>query len=184
MGNASKILQTVCANIDEDVMDPCLRDLLDLVLMTDTSGLLTGEEEVVPKGVAVAVQRETMRQRQLEFLQITGNPIDMQIIGPKGRAAVLRAVSTGIGLEGEQIVPSEDEIEAQQKQAMMAAQMSGMPGASMQPPTPPGAPPAGPPGRRAAGAPPGNNSKPQQQPGPSNDQGPRTNLVGRRTSGA
>jgi len=189
MGNASKILQTVCANIDEDVMNPCLRDLLDLVLMTDTSGLLTGEEEVVPKGVAVAVQRETMRQRQLEFLQITGNPIDMQIIGPKGRAAVLRAVSTGIGLDGEQIVPSEDEMEAQQKQAETIAQMGGMPGASMQPPAPPGgppgAPPGGPPGRRAGGGPkPGNNSQPQQQPGASNDQGPRTNLVGRRTSGA
>src|SRR4029077_12417424 len=67
MGNASKILQTVCANIDRDVMTPLLRSLLDLVLMSDTSGLLTGEEEVMPKGVVVAVQRETLRQRQLEF---------------------------------------------------------------------------------------------------------------------
>lgn len=180
MGNASKILQTVCANVDEDVMNPLLRDLLDLVLMTDTSGLLTGEEEVVPKGVAVAVQRETMRQRQLEFLQITGNPIDMQIIGPKGRATVLRAVSTGIGLDGEQIVPSEDEMEAQQKQAQTIAQAGGMPGAQMQPPPPPGAPPGG--GRRAASAPPQGGGAPPQ-PGPSRDMGPRTNLVGKRVSG-
>jgi hypothetical protein len=189
MGNASKILQTVCANIDDDVMDPLLRDLLDLVLMTDSSGLLTGEEEVVPKGVAVAVQRETMRQRQLEFLQLTGNPIDMQIIGPKGRAAVLRAVSTGIGLDGEEIVPSEDEMEAQQKQAEASAQQQGMPGATQQPPPPPGAPPGGPPGggqRRAAGPPPagpggaGGGQAPQRS---SQDMGPRTNLVGRRTAG-
>jgi hypothetical protein len=183
MGNASKILQTVCANIDDDVMDPLLRDLLDLVLMTDTSGLLTGEEEVVPKGVSVAVQRETMRQRQLEFLQLTGNPIDMQIIGPKGRAAVLRAVSQGIGLDGDEIVPSEDEMEAQQKQAQQMAQQQGMPGATQQPPQapPPGA------GRKAAGAPPagpggaGGGQAPQRS---SQDMGPRTNLVGRRTAGA
>ena len=128
MGNASKILQTVCANIDEDVMNPSLRMLLDIVLMTDTSGLLNGEEQVVPKGVAVAVQRETMRQRQLEFLQLTGNPIDMQIIGPKGRAAVLRSVSSGIGLDGDEIVPSPDQIEAQQNQAAQRAAASGTPG--------------------------------------------------------
>jgi len=186
MGNASKILQTVCANIDSDVMDPSIRDLLDLVLQTDNSGLLTGEEQVQPKGVAVAVQRETMRQRQLEFLQLTANPIDMQIIGPKGRANVLRAVSTGIGLEGESIVPSEDEMEAQQKQAEMLAMMGGMPGAQQQPP---GGPPGGPqkPGQKAAGPPPGGGGGQTQAPGPqtsSQGQGPQTNLVGRRTAGA
>src|SRR5215470_5990932 len=187
MGNASKILQTVCANIDGDVMDPSIRDLLDLVLQTDNSGLLTGEEQVTPKGVAVAVQRETMRQRQLEFLQLTANPIDMQIIGPKGRANVLRAVSTGIGLEGEEIVPSEDQMEAQQKQAEMLAAMGGVPGAQQQPPAPPGGQkPQG--GQKAAGPPPGGGGGGQPQaPGPqtsSQGQGPQTNLVGRRVAGA
>lgn len=180
MGNASKILQTVCANIDGDVIDPSIRDLLDLILMTDSSGLLTGEEQVQPKGVAVAVQRETMRQRQLEFLQLTANPIDMQIIGPKGRANVLRAVSTGIGLDGEEIVPSEDEMETQQKQAELQAQMAGMPGAMQQPPQPPGGQSGGP--RKAAGPPPAGI----QAPGPqtsSQAMGPQTNLVGRRAAG-
>jgi len=184
MGNASKILQTVCANIDQDVVSPSLRMLLDIVLMTDQSGLLSGEEQVVPKGVAVAVQRETMRQRQLEFLQLTANPIDMQIIGPKGRASILRAVSSGIGLEGEEIVPSTDQMEAQQAQAEQMAQMQGKPGAEMQPPPPSpaggGGRPGGgkpPQGQRAAGPPPGN------QPGSSQGQGPQTNLVGRRTAG-
>jgi hypothetical protein len=173
MGNASKILQTVCANVDEDVVNPSLRELLDILLMTDTSGLLTGQEEVVPKGVAVAVQRETLRQRQLEFLQLTGNPIDMQIMGPKGRATVLRAVSKGIGLEGDNIVPSDDEIEAQQEMAKQLAAIQGMPGAHMGAPQAPGE------GQKASGAP------PQQTQGPrsSNAQGPQTNTVGRRVAG-
>lgn len=182
MGNASKILQTVCANIDEDVVNQSIRELLDIVLMTDTSGLLTGQEEVVPKGVAVAVQRETLRQRQLEFLQLTANPIDMQIIGPKGRANVLRAVSTGIGLDGEQIVPSDEEMEAQQQMAQQLAMLQGMPGAHM------GAPPAPGGGQKAAGPPPagaggaGGGQAPQ---GPASSQamGPQTNLVGRRVAG-
>ena len=108
----------------------------------------------MPKGVVVAIQRETQRQRQLEFLQITANPIDMQITGVKGRASVLRAVADGIGLDGEEIVPPEDVIAQQQA------------GAGAPPGAPPGAP-AGAPGEPAApGAPPGA------------PQAPQTNVVG------
>lgn len=128
MGNASKILQTVAGNIDRDVMEPLLTSLFDMLMLTDTSGLLTGEEQVQVMGVQVAVQRETQRARQMEFLQVTANPIDIQITGPKGRAAVLRAVSEGLGLPGEEIVPSDEQLAAQQKAAQAAAQAQGIPG--------------------------------------------------------
>lgn len=170
MGNASKILQTVCANIDGDVMTPMLRMILDIVLMTDRSGMLTGDEDVVPKGVQVALQRETLRQRQLEFLQITANPIDMQIIGPQGRANVLRAVSDGIGLAGEQIVPSAEAVAGQQKQAMSLAAQQGQPGHAMTQP---------PPGKNGSPQQPGQGSQsPKSQQG-----GPQVNAVGPRISG-
>lgn len=122
MANASKILQTVAANIDRDVLDPLLTSLYDVVMMTDDTGLLTGEETVRVMGVTVAIQRETQRSRQLEFLQITANPIDVAIMGPEGRAQVLRTVSEGIGMPGAQIVPPDDVIkERQQAQAQQAA---------------------------------------------------------------
>ena len=128
MGNASKILQTVAANIDRDVMDPLLHGLLDMVLLTDTTDILDGTERLVVKGVAVAMQRETQRSRQLEFLQITGNPIDTQIMGPKGRAAVLRSVAETLGMQGADIVPTTEQIEEQQQQAEALAQNQGIPG--------------------------------------------------------
>lgn len=160
MGNASKILQTVAANIDRDVLDPLLSALYDMVMLTDTSGMLTGEEKVRVLGVSVAVQKETQRARQLEFLQITANPIDAQIVGPKGRAAILRNVATTIGLPGEQIVPSEDELDAQQKMAQAAAEAQAVPGhAGM--------------GDQAAQAQGGQNNT-----GASGDMGPRTNISG------
>ena len=121
MGNASKILQTVAANIDRDILDPLLTNLSDMIMLTDTSGLLTGEENIRVMGVNVAVQRETQRSRQLELLQLTANPIDMQIIGPKGRAAMLRAVSQNVGMDGQEIVPSDDEIKAMQMSQMAQA---------------------------------------------------------------
>lgn len=128
MNNASKVLQTVAANIDRDVFAPLLQQLFDMLMLTDTSGLLSGQEQIKVMGVNVAVQRETQRARQLEFLQITANPIDSQIVGPKGRAAILRAVAGTIGLDGEEIVPSEDDLNQMQQMAAQAAQAQGMPG--------------------------------------------------------
>ena len=128
MGNASKILQTVAANIDRDVLEPLMTMLFDMIMMTDESGVLTGDEKVRVLGVAVAVQKETQRARQMEFLQATANPIDAQIVGPKGRAAILRSVASTLGLPGEEIVPSKDEIEAMEKASVEMANAQGVPG--------------------------------------------------------
>lgn len=147
MGNASKILQTVAANIDRDVMDPLLLNLYDMIMLTDETGILNGDEHIRVMGVNVAQQRETQRQRQLEFLQITANPMDAQIIGIQGRAKILRSISGEIGLDGEGIIPPDDQLAA----SIAQAQNSGVT-------TPP---------QGGGGG----------QPAPQTPQGPRTNTV-------
>ena len=183
MQNTAKILQTVAANIDRDVMQGLLQGLFDMVMMTDETGLLTGEEKIRVLGVNVAQQRETQRARQLEFLQLTANPVDMQIIGPHGRAQVLRQVAKEIGIPGEDIVPSDDAMKKQQEAAQQMAQQQGMLGHSMGQPGPPGGGPQGPPGAVAGPpAPPSGGGRPGMAPGPqgaTGDVGPRLNLVNR-----
>jgi hypothetical protein len=166
MGNASKILQTVASNIDRDVIDPLLRSLMDMVLMTDETGVLSGDEELKVMGVTVAVQKETQRARQLEFLQLTTNPIDAQIMGPGGRAEVLREVASTIGMDGSRVVPSPQDI----KQAQQA----------------PGAPPAQPGTAQGAAAADMTGAAAEAQgsqrggeaTGPTKDMGPRVRLAG------
>jgi hypothetical protein len=126
MGNASKILQTVSANIDRDVLEGLLLQLFDLLMLTDTSGMLTGEEQVTVTGVSVAIQRETLRQRQIEFLTATNNPTDMHIMGLKGRAKVLDAVSQTIGMPGADLVPSDDKLEMMEKQQQQQQASGGI----------------------------------------------------------
>ena len=129
MGNASKILQTVSANIDREIMEPALLQLADLIMLTDTTGLLTGEEKISVQGVQVAIQKETQRQRQVEFLQATNNPTAMHIMGIKGRGVVLRAVSGDLGLPGEQVVPPDEileQMDAQQKQQQQNPQQAAL----------------------------------------------------------
>lgn len=126
MNNSQKILQTVAANVDVDVLKPLLSALYDMVMLTDTTGMLSGGEQVMVNGVNVAIQKETERQKQLQFLQITANPIDSPIVGPLGRARILRAIAQGLGLPDD-IVPDDQTLTEQlnqqkQQQAMMQAQ--------------------------------------------------------------
>lgn len=122
MGNASKVLQNVASQIDHEVMEPLLEDVYAMIMLTDTTGILRGDESIVVKGVAVAIQKETDRMRKLEFLQITGNPVDMQILGLEGRAALLRSLSEDLGMPDTDVVPSEDQLRAKlEQQAAIAA---------------------------------------------------------------
>ena len=171
MSNASKILQTVAANIDGDVIEGLLMGLFDMIMLTDTTGILRGDENVRVKGVNVAAQRETERVRQLEFLQVTMNPMDAQIMGARGRASVLRSVSETIGLDGTEIVPSDTDMMSAAKAQANAPQPGQPPGAT------PGGPAAGqvPPNMAQSGA----AAQGAQHSLPANnDQGPRTNLQG------
>jgi hypothetical protein len=124
MNNASKVMQNVAANVDEDVVKPILEMLYDMVMLTDP-GTLRGDENIVVRGVSNAIQKEQDRVRQLEFLNLTANPIDMQIIGPRGRAGVLRAVAENLGLEYEDIVAEDEQVQQMLQQAALQGPAEG-----------------------------------------------------------
>lgn len=125
MNNASKILQTVASNVDIDVMKGLLVAVYDMIMLTDESGMLSGEEQIVVSGVKVAIQKETERQKQLQFLQITANPIDAPILGKPGRARVLRSVAQNLGMPDD-VVPDDQAIAQQIKaeQDLQRAQLT------------------------------------------------------------
>lgn len=132
MGNAAKTLQNIAASIDRDIMRPMLEALYDMIMMT-MPGMFRGDEQIVVKGVNYAVKREQDRMRQLEFLQLTGNPIDMQIVGMEGRANVLRNVASNLGLDHENVVPDDDTIRANQQAAMQLQQAAAQQGTGQGP---------------------------------------------------
>lgn len=133
MNAASKVLQSVAANIDQEVIAPMLEQLYALLLLTDRMDTFRGDEKVRVRGVVFAVQRETERMRALELLQMTNNPADMEIIGKAGRAELLREVTDRVGLDHANIVPDREAMEA------VTGGPAGMPPSS--PMMPPGAPP-------------------------------------------
>jgi len=125
MNNASKVLQNIAAQIDSDIFSLLLQDLYDFIMLTDKEGVLRGDEKIRVRGVTVAIQKEQDRLRKLEFLQISGNPIDSQIVGVQGRAAILRDIAEDLGMPGDKIVPSEDELESRQQQQQLDMAQQG-----------------------------------------------------------
>jgi hypothetical protein len=121
MSNAAKTLQNVAASIDRDVFEPMLKHLYETIMLT-MPGVFRGDESVVVKGVVYAVKREQDRTRQLEFLNMTSNPTDMQIVGISGRSKVLGAVANSIGLDWDNIVPDDASMEAAQAQQQQEQQ--------------------------------------------------------------
>jgi hypothetical protein len=66
MDNASKVMQNVAANVDDDILMPSIERLYEMVMMSDVGPELKGDETIVVKGVTVAVQKETDRMRRLK----------------------------------------------------------------------------------------------------------------------
>jgi hypothetical protein len=151
MGNATRTMTSVAGAIDSNVIAPLLQKTYDLVLLTTGATTLRGDETIEPRGATNAEKRETDRMRMLEFLQYTNNPTDLEIIGPLGRAAMLREIAETF-LHGGSVVPPEHEMlakmraaEAQAQQAMQqqqAAQAAGgvAPGGGGGGPPAPGSP--------------------------------------------
>jgi len=150
------------------VMKGLLTAVYDMIMLTDESGMLSGEEQIVVSGVKVAIQKETERQKQLQFLQITANPIDAPILGKPGRARVLRSVAQNLGMPDD-VVPDDQEIAQQLKaeqdlqkaQIALQAHSAAMTG-QLGRPEPPEQ--QGPPGRGGQGASPASRAQGAQAP--------------------
>lgn len=131
---ANRTIKQVVGAVDREVIEPVVEDVNIYLALTRPELSIGGDITVIAKGSQELLQKETLRMRRMEFLQVTANPADIQLIGPEGRAAILRETAKDLGLPTDTIVkPS-----AGQQVAAAAA-----PAQPQQPATPSeGAPPA------------------------------------------
>ena len=147
MGSAGKGIRQVVMHIDTDVIHPVVKRQFLYNMRYDPDEAIKGDVEIIPKGAINLAVKETVNVRRVEFLNATANPIDIEIMGPTGRAAILREVAKGLQMDVDEIVPSREKMSSDQKAAatMMAAQTAQ--GGQQQPgaPTPtfPGGMPMG-----------------------------------------
>src|SRR5665213_665210 len=99
INNANKTLQNVADNIDTDIFLPLLEMLYDFIMLTDSTGMLRGDETIVVEGVRQAAKQEQDLTKQLQFLQLVNNPSYQGLIGPGEMARILQQIADNIGME-------------------------------------------------------------------------------------
>ncbi len=81
----------------------------------------TGDINVIARGSSSLTLAGAEQMRRNEFLQVTANPIDQELLGPVGRAEILRKMVKDLNL-GETVVPNRQEIKALMKKKAQAQQ--------------------------------------------------------------
>jgi hypothetical protein len=171
INNANKTLQNVADNIDTDIFQPLLEMLYDFIMLTDSTGMLRGDESIVVEGVRQAAKQEQDLTKQLQFLQLVNNPSYQGLLGPGEMARILQQIADNIGMEIKVTQP-EDAIAA----AGQPPALPGLPPGVIVPPGWPASaalPPPAPPGGTGAGF----NSTGAQTPAPSGAAPPGTGGV-------
>jgi hypothetical protein len=116
MGSAGKGIRQTIMHIDFDVIGPMVQAQYNWNMQFIDDQTLKGDCEIIPRGAVTLANREQLNVRRVEFLQATANPIDSQIVGPQGRAAILREVAKGLSMPVDDIVPTNEQLEIQQEQ--------------------------------------------------------------------
>ena len=123
MNNAAKGLRRAIGNIDMNVISPTITSTFNNEMLYNPDESIKGDNVVVPRGAAAILIRESAQQRRIQFLTMTANPIDAAIITPKYRAALLRETAAAMELPVDDVVPSDEVLDAQmQAQAQQADQ--------------------------------------------------------------
>jgi hypothetical protein len=124
MGAAGKGIRQVVSYIDNEIIGPNIHRLYVFNMRYNENEDIKGDAVVIPRGAAIMSLKDTITARQLEALNYTNNPVDLQIMGLRGRAELLREAFRNLGLDADGIIPT-DEALAQQEQGMQEQAAQG-----------------------------------------------------------
>jgi hypothetical protein len=131
MGAAGKGIRQIVTHIDNDVIRPIVQRQFVFNMRYDDDESIKGDAEVVARGAVNLATKETVNVRRLEFLNATANPVDIEILGRDGRAALLREVAKGLQMPIDDFFPSHEKLQyvgaLAAKAAAMQAQQAPVP---------------------------------------------------------
>lgn len=143
MGAAGKGIRQVVSHIDNDVIKVIVKRQFVYNMRYNDDESIKGDVVVVPRGAVNLAIKETTNVRRIEFLNATANPIDAEIMGVDGRAAVLREISKALQMPAEDVVPSREKLKFKGKMKALGGTVPGQQQPQPTPTDPSGAPMGG-----------------------------------------
>jgi hypothetical protein len=116
INNASKGIKLAISSIDSDVLKPIIEETFTFNMLYDPDPTIKGDAQIVARGATAMLTREQSQMRRAEFLGMTNNPIDLELMGPEGRIEVLRASADLLDLNTDKVVPDREQWLANQKE--------------------------------------------------------------------
>jgi hypothetical protein len=125
MTSAARGIKKAITEWDREIIKGCIERLFIHLMLYHPDESLKGDAKVVVKGALGIFEKEQEESGIQQVLGETANPVDLQIIGELGRAALLRRRMKMVNKNLEPIVPTNDEMveamrirnEGQQRQA-------------------------------------------------------------------
>lgn len=116
MNNASKGIKLAISSIDSYVIRPVIEETFTFNMLYDPDPTIKGDVNIVARGATAMLTREQAQMRRAEFLNMTNNPVDMQIMGAEGRIEILRAAADLLDLNTDKIIPEQEEFMRRQQE--------------------------------------------------------------------
>lgn len=124
MTAASRGIKGVIANIDTTIEETVTRTY-DYNMLYHDDESVKGDVNIIANGSKSLIAKEQLTIRMNELLQTTANPIDTQIMGLEGRAALLRQAMKNMDIKVDDVIPDPEGFAERIKQAAMQEPLAG-----------------------------------------------------------
>ena len=112
MQNAAKGLKHVISSIDSGIIEPSVKTQFSYNMKFEDDPGIIGDIRIVAKGSETLFALEQSAVRKIEMLERTNNPVDISILGTRGRAMQLVQAFESVGLDAKKILDDEERIMA------------------------------------------------------------------------
>jgi len=118
--NAAKTIKEAVRHVDEGVIEKRILRQFHWNMLYEPDEDIKGDIAVVARGSSAMIAKAANQARRNEFMQLTNNPVDMQILGLEGRTDLLRQVVNDLDMDVR--VPTFEELQQKQQQAAQQGQ--------------------------------------------------------------
>jgi len=96
MSSAARGIKMVIGRIDREVLKPTIRRQFNWNMAYDPDESIKGDVQIMPRGALGNIIKEQISARRMEFLNVTNNPVDSQLMGLEFRRDVLKETAKSL----------------------------------------------------------------------------------------
>lgn len=109
MNAASRGLKMVAKHIDRGIITPSVEEHWFHIIYNEPERC-KGDIRVIARASDYLLQQEQLQLVQEQFLGMTNNPVDMEIMGYEGRGEILRELAKSLKIPVDKLVPDRDSL--------------------------------------------------------------------------